>query len=170
MSRQLEYFPRVHRPSIAVTSKNWTLLAVVLAAVGLCIYINRDWFRSERIQIYHRLLPTALTRFRGRKALASGTVPLMFGFDRKLKLTSVEVLPMWEIETNKFPQPVWHLVSDSNSVPTKGFVYGMNVPGMRPAVKGLNPYPLEPGVKYRLVIQAGTIKAEHDFALEPPAQ
>jgi hypothetical protein len=34
---------------------------------------------------------------------------------------------------------------------------------MRPAVKGATPDPLEPGVKYRLFIEAGKLKAEHDF-------
>jgi hypothetical protein len=39
---------------------------------------------------------------------------------------------------------------------------------MRPTVKGATPDPLEPGVTYRLLIEAGSRKAEHDF--EPVAQ
>ena len=39
---------------------------------------------------------------------------------------------------------------------------------MRPAVKGATPDPLEPGVKYRLLIKAGALKLEHDFV--PVAQ
>jgi hypothetical protein len=35
---------------------------------------------------------------------------------------------------------------------------------MRPEVKGLTPEPLEPGVNYRLLVEAGTRKMEHDFA------
>jgi hypothetical protein len=38
---------------------------------------------------------------------------------------------------------------------------------MHPAVKGATPDPLEPGVKYRLVITAGKLKAEHDFVPVP---
>ena len=43
----------------------------------------------------------------------------------------------------------------------------MPIRGMRPTVKGATPDPLEPGVKYRLLIEAGSRKAEHDF--EPVA-
>jgi hypothetical protein len=39
---------------------------------------------------------------------------------------------------------------------------------MRPAVKGAVAEPLRPGVKYRLLIQAGSEKAEHDFVPRPP--
>ena len=39
----------------------------------------------------------------------------------------------------------------------------MPIRGMRPAVKGATPDPLEPGVNYRLLIEAGSHKAEHDF-------
>jgi hypothetical protein len=93
--------------------------------------------------------------------------PIMFGFDRTLKLTSLKVIPLSDIETNKYPHPIWHLVSDSNSVPTKDFSYGASIKGMRPAVKGAPPDPLEPGVKYRLLIEAGSAKAEHDFVPVP---
>jgi hypothetical protein len=38
---------------------------------------------------------------------------------------------------------------------------------MRPAVKGATPDPLAPGVNYRLIIEAGNLKAEHDFTPVP---
>jgi hypothetical protein len=154
-----------------MTSKQWTLVMVALVAAGICLYFNRDWFASEHIQISHRARAGGLARFRKRpQAQAQNAAPLMFEFDRKLKLTSVQVLPVSDIETNKYPQPIWHLVSDSNSVPTKGFQYGIDLPGMRPARKGVVASPIEPGIKYRLLIQAGSLKASHDFALEPAAQ
>ena len=43
------------------------------------------------------------------------------------------------------------------------FAYGAPIEGMRPAVQGATPDPLEPGMEYRLVIEAGKIKVEHDF-------
>jgi hypothetical protein len=153
-----------------MTSKHWTLIAVTIFAAALCCYFNRDWFRKDGIQIYHRERPGGFARFRRKQPEASSTAPLMFGFDRRLKLTSVEVIPISDIETNKYPQPIWHLISDSNSVPTKGFVYGMNVPGMRPAMKGVDAGPLEPGVKYRLFVKAGSMNATHDFEIEPSTQ
>ncbi len=92
---------------------------------------------------------------------------VMFELSRKAKLTEVKVIPLSDLEKNKYPQAIWHLVSDSNSLPTRGFLYGMVIPGMRPARKGVEPYPLDPGVPYRLYLQAGSLKAQHDFAVEP---
>jgi hypothetical protein len=59
------------------------------------------------------------------------------------------------------------MVTSSNSEPTKGFVYGMNVPGMRSAVTGASAEPLDPIQTYRLLVEAGSLKATHDFTLEP---
>jgi hypothetical protein len=58
------------------------------------------------------------------------------------------------------------LLSDSNSLPIKDFTYGMRIPGMRPAFKGTAPDPLEPGIKYRLLVEAGKQKIAHDFVPE----
>jgi hypothetical protein len=95
--------------------------------------------------------------------------PVLFDFDRKLAFTSIEIFPVSELETNaQLPHPVWHLIAGTNPVPTKGFTYGQNPAtlGMRQAVIGVDADPLEPGVKYRLFIEAGPIKAQRDFT--PP--
>ena len=144
-----------------MTRKYWALLAVALVLGALSLYFNTDWFRSQRIQILHRSAPSAL--FRRKRPGNPVTAPVMFEFNRKLKLTDIKVVSVSELATNKYPQLFWHLVSDSNSVPTRGFAYGISVPGMRPATKGIEPYPLEPGVKYRLLLEAGSTKADHDF-------
>ena len=89
--------------------------------------------------------------------------PIFFAFDRPLKLKSLKVIPAREIETNKYPHPIWHLISNSNSVPTADLAYGIPIEGMRPAVQDATPDPLQPGVKYRLLIEAGALKLEHDF-------
>src|SRR5207245_9221003 len=68
--------------------------------------------------------------------LGDAVNPIIFGFDRKLKLTSLKVVPESDIETNKYPHPIWELISDSNSVPIKTFAYGMPIQGMRPSVPG----------------------------------
>jgi hypothetical protein len=94
----------------------------------------------------------------------------VFFLDRQLKLTTVKVVPVSDIETNKFPQPVWHLISDSNSVPVREFNYGVPLGGMRPAMKETAPEPLEPGVSYRLFVEAGSQKAQHDFVPVARAQ
>lgn len=147
-----------------MTSKQWTLVASAVVLGGLSLYLNKDWFARDSIQIHHRSRPARFGYFRrNQPPPTAATDPIYFAFDRKLKLTSLKVIPVSEIETNKYPHPIWELVSDSNSVPTAEWSYGMLVRGMRPAVKGATPDPLEPGVKYRLLIQAGKVKAQEDF-------
>lgn len=148
------------------------LIALVVALGGVCIYLNWDWFSSEDIQIYHRTGPQRGGFFRrGRQntppPVASAANPVFFGFNRKVQFKSVKVVPVSDLETNKHPRAIWYLLSDSNSIATKGFPYGMNLQGMRPAIKGALPDPLEPGVKYRLFVQGPGLKAEHDFVASP---
>ena len=130
-------------------------LAVVLGGLSLCLNLGR--LGGEKIQIHHRSRPARSGDDR------SPVEPIFFAFDRNLKLTSLQVIPVREAETKKYPQPIWHLISDSNSVPTADVTYGVPIEGMRPAVQGATPDPLAPGVKYRLLIKAGGLKLEHDF-------
>ena len=151
-----------------MTRKQWLLIALAVLLGGVSFYLNKDWFAKDNIQIYHRSRPAGAGFFRRAKRPDAATVnPVSFWFDRKLKLTSLKVIPVKEIETNKYPRPIWHLVSDSNSVPVKDLVYGMRIPGMRPDVIGATPDPLVPGVNYRLLIEAGPLRAEHDFEPVP---
>jgi len=148
-----------------MTKKQWMLLALAVLLGGFSLYLNRDWFAKENIHIFHRSLSPGVgffSRNRGRTS-TSITNPVLFGFGRKLKLKTVKVIPLSDIATNKYPHAIWHLVSDSNSVPTKEFTYGTPIPGMHPALKGVTADPLEPGVQYRLFIEADGRKAEHDF-------
>jgi len=150
-----------------MTNKTWMLVALAVVLGGASLYLNRGLFARDSIQIHHRSRPAGAP-FSHREAADDAAInPLIFSFDRKVKLTSLTVVPVSDIETNKFPHSLWHLVSESNSVPIKIFTYGVNIQGMHPESKGLQPEPLEPGVKYRLFIQAGAFKAEHDFIPEP---
>ena len=93
-----------------------------------------------------------------------------FGFEREYKLTEIKVIPLKSLQTNQYPEIVWHLVSDSNSVPIKHFNYGQGIRGMKPVVTGVRPQPLLPNVTYRLFVQAGSLKGQHDFqAVTKPA-
>ncbi len=145
-----------------MTRKPILLVTLVALIGGICFYVNRDWFAKRPIQISHRF-----HAFGGRFDAVGGIAPILFEFNRPLKLTSIKVVCAPEALTNKFPHALWEMVSDSNSVPTRGFLYGMNVPGMRPAFKGVIAEPLDPAQKYRLVVQAGSLKAEHEFDLNP---
>ena len=146
---------------LTMLKKPKVFLTLIALLGGVILYVNKDWFRARPIQISHRFYA-----FGGRFD-SGGVAPLMFEFDRKLKLTSIKVVPL--SSTNKTPQPVWHLVSDSSSVPTRGFLYGMEVPGMHPALKGEAAAPLDPAEKYRLLLEAGSVKGQHDFDLDPSA-
>jgi hypothetical protein len=153
-----------------MTRKQWTLIIVAVLLAGFSLYLNRDWFSKDGIHINHRSRPVRTMFSRRNKRVDdvfAAVNPVTFAFDRKLKLKSLKVIPVSAIETNKYPHPIWQLLSDSNSVPIKDFAYGSPIQGMKPAVKGALPDPLEPGVKYRLFIETADAKAEHDFEPVP---
>ena len=148
-----------------MAQKPFLPIALLVLVGGLFIYINRDWFQARPIQVSHRIY-----RFAGRFGGADSPTPVMFEFDHRLKLTSIKIVALADSQTNKYPHALWHMISSSNSVPTKGFVYGMDVPGMRSAVNGAAADPLDPGQTYRLLLEAGSVKGQHDFTLEPTEQ
>jgi hypothetical protein len=148
-----------------MTTKNWMLVALTVMLGAFSLYLNRDWFARDNIQIMHRSRPA---RGPFRQARDNPLIdPISFWFDRRVRLTSLKVVPVSGNETNQHPQPIWYLVSDSNSVPVQEFTYGMRIGGMHPALKGSAPNPLEPGVTYRMFVQAGRKRAEHDFVPQP---
>lgn len=144
-----------------MTKKNLFLVALALVLAGLSVYLNRDRFRSESIQIGERW--SEPRGWMTRRAQKPPSKILIFLLNRQLQLTSVKVIPVSDIQTNKFPHPIWELATPSNSVPVKDFVYGLPIRGMKPPVKGATADPLQPGVAYRLFVEAGSLKGEHDF-------
>ena len=86
--------------------KQILLVALLFVIGGLFVYANRDWFRSRPIQITHRIY-----RFASRFTKQGDPTPVMFEFDRKLKLTSIKILSLNDVLTNKYPQPLWHMVA-----------------------------------------------------------
>lgn len=149
-----------------MTVKHISLAAVILLLGGLSLYLNRDSFAPEVIQISHRSIPprAGLGRLPASKSPAN---PVVFLLNKKLKLTQVKVVLVSDAETNKYPHAIWHLVSDSNSVPVKEFIYGTPIRGLKLAVKGAGADPLQPGVNYRLLVEADSKKVEHDFVPVP---
>lgn len=141
----------------------------LLISAGIYYQLYKDSFRSGGIQISHRPGGSRARPKHGRQT-DSAAISIMFGFTKKIAVTELKVLPVSDILTNKYPHPIWHLISDSNSVPTKSFAYGEKISGMRPTVAGVRPEPLEPDVDYRLIVDAGSIHAEHDFKIQsqPP--
>jgi len=149
-----------------MTKKQIGLLVVLIFFAGyLCLFT--DWFASEGIQITHTVRgASAATRPRpGAQNLGRPVSPVAFTLNRKCRLTELKVVNTAELATNKYTQPLWHLVTKSASAPTKGFVYGGFIRGMKPSVPNAEADSLEPNVTYRLLLRAGDQKAEYDFSL-----
>ncbi len=143
-----------------MAKKQWMLVAFAVLLGGISLYLNKDWFAKDDIQILSRSLPANRGFFGRKKPVDGPTDPIYFDFNRKFKLTSVKVISVQEAVTNKYPHEFWHLITESNSVPTKDFSYGCHIKGMHTDVKGAAADPLEPGVRYRLLVEAGPMKAE----------
>lgn len=135
---------------------------LLIGLIGFCLYLNRDWFSTEPIQISHRVSPW-MRGGRRPDPLNLGN-PVVFTFNKFYRFKEIRVVLASELATNKHAHPLWHLASSSNSVFTSTFSYGDRVRGMQPAVKGATPDPLEPGIGYRLIVQTERGEAGHDFS------
>ena len=90
----LEYFHARERQLLTLmTSKQWMLIALAIALGGFSLYLNKDWFARDNIQITHRSRPARVEFMRGKRPAEIADVnPIIFGFDRQLKLTSLKVI------------------------------------------------------------------------------
>ncbi len=145
-----------------MTKKNWFLIgtAIVLLLVYVCFFTR--WFQPQTIKIFHtiRNLHPRVTR------RSEGMPNLIFGFNQRLKVTEIELFNLADFQTNSKTLPLWHLVSNSNSIPIKSFFYGQRIRGLKPFVPGARPQSLTTNVAYRLIVEAGKLKGEHDFELK----
>jgi hypothetical protein len=132
-------------------TKRSLILIGVAVVLGLVYAWYSDFFRAPEIDILAQVRPSRKSR-----APAGDTPvdPVSFAFRQKISLASVRVVSAEDEKTNKFPHELWHLISDSNSVPVKVISYGESIRGMKPKVPRARPEPLEPDVIYRLYIQA----------------
>ena len=142
----------------------WLALLLIVLATTYVIFFS-GWFTKPAILIHYTARPSGFA-MRQRRDLPP---VVSFGFDIGYKLTEVKVVPVTALATNASPQPLWHLISDSNSIPIESFRYGQMIRGMRPAVPGAHPDPLAPGQLYRLFIRSGKMKGQRDFSLGAPA-
>lgn len=149
-------------------TKNGIVLSI-LAVILACIYVYffTDFFVKENIEIIPQIRPNRNLGGgrRGNPTPDAGgeTYPVSFLLRGKWKLTSVKVVSAEDMATNKHPTPVWHIISDSNSVPTKAFFYGERIRGMKPAVPRATPEQLQPEVPYVLMVEAGRVKGQTNF-------
>ncbi len=151
-------------------TKNGIVLSIIAVILGTCyVCFFTDWFRKDTIQIIPTIRP-------GRPAAnpsnpdQEAVYPISFTLDGKYKLTSVKVVSASDLATNNYPAPLWHLVSDSNSIPTKSIVYGYPIKGMKAAVPRARPEPLAADIEYILLLEAGQVKARTNFHTARVAQ
>jgi hypothetical protein len=130
-----------------MNKKSWTLIAIAVVLGAVYIIFFSNWFKPKILTITHN------GRF-GR---------INFTLDSPHRLTALTVVSVSEYQSNKYALPVWALKSDSNSVPIKLFSYGDRIRGMKPAIENTQPQPLIAGTAYRVIVEAGSLKAEHDF-------
>jgi len=146
-----------------MTWKHWTLVAgLVFALVYAFLFMGRA--RPKTIEIYHTLRPAGYA-MQSRRSVPPA---LSFGLSGRFAITEIKVVSLAAWQTNHDVPPVWHLVAASRPVPLNIFSYGRGVRGMKPAVAGERPLPLEPNVTYRLFVIAGKIQAQHDFEVSSP--
>jgi hypothetical protein len=148
-----------------MTKKNWLSLLIVLALATVYAICFTNWFKPQTVQIFHTVREM---HFRRKKA--DDEPVLLFGLSKQLGLTEIKVVPLAAYEKDPHVLPVWHLVSDSNSVPVRDFPYGRTLRGMKPAVTGARAEELDTNLVYRLFITAGKITGHNDFYLgaNPP--
>ncbi len=137
-----------------MNKKTWVLVAVAIV-LGIVYVIHfSNWFKPKVLFVSHD------ERF--------GRINFILG--NSYQLTALKVVSVSALSSNKYALPVWELKSDSNSVPIKVFSYGERVRGMKPIVSNARPDPLVAGEAYRIFIEAGASKAQHDFtpSANPP--
>ncbi|HLP75730.1 MAG TPA: hypothetical protein VK327_02350 [Candidatus Paceibacterota bacterium] len=151
-----------------MSKKEYFLIGVVVVLAGLYAVFFSDWFKPKFIRIEHTVRSSREAwGGNGRvKPAFKDAGGITFSLHNPYKLTCVRVFVAAELETNKFAHPVWHLVSKKGSEPADGFAYGFQIPGMTSAVPGAEPDALQPGVDYRLVVEAGSLKGTNTFKLD----
>jgi hypothetical protein len=143
-----------------MTKKSWRLVGFALALAMIYAAFFAHWFKPGTIKIYHVTRPSGYAMQTRR----DGPVPpLTFRLEGDYKLTEIKAVSLAAWQANHNALPVWHLVADTRPERVQSFVYGQSIRGMKPAVPGAQPQPLQPGVVYRLFVTAGRARGEHDF-------
>jgi hypothetical protein len=145
-----------------MTRNGYVLLSIAVILGAAYVYFFTDMFTKQAIQIIPQIRPGRPANA-SRSGNAPSVYPVSFLFDGKYKLTSLKVVAAEELKTNKYAHPSWHLISESNSLPTKNVIYGYAPKGMKAAIDRMRPEPLQPDVPYTLFVEAGKIKGQTNF-------
>jgi len=130
-----------------------------LAAVLGLVYVwyFTDWLNPHRIQI------VAQVRRLPGVGMPGGVYPISFTMDRDYRLTRVRVTEIAPAKPAVQGKPCWQLVSTSNSVPVRGFLYGVGIRGMAESKESPRFEGLKAGSRYRLEVTAGRSKGVLEF-------
>ena len=145
-----------------MTKQSIVLITVAVLLGAAYVAFFTDWFRKPRIQILAQIRPPRSSRS-SSSPIDTAVYPVSFAFDKKYQFTEIKVVAVEDEKTNKFPHAVWHMISDSNSLPVKALVYGAPLRGMKPKVPKASPDSLIPEVAYRIYLDAGNAKGQQDF-------
>jgi len=140
--------------------KSTSLVIVLLVLVSVYAIFFTDWFKPRVIKLFYST--RQLEHFRARADLPY----IWFDLEGSYRLTEVKVVSLDDFNKNPGASPVWHLISQSNSVPIKMFTYGEHIHGMRPKYQGDRPETLKTNEIYRLFVTAGRAKGQIDFKLK----
>ena len=146
-----------------MTSRAKFLVGVAVALGAAYVIFFTNLFRKETMQIIPQFRPgraSAIPRPRD----SAPVYPISFRFNKRYRFTSIKVVSAAQYATNKFAPALWHMISDSNSVPQNSVVYGTpKINGMKPAVAKAKPQPLEANVEYLILVEAGKISGRTNF-------
>src|SRR3954468_3737349 len=112
-------------------------IALLLGAVYVIFFL--DLFHKPSIEILPHIRPgraSAIPHERNSPAV----YPVAFKLNGKYKLTSIKVLNASELSTNKYAEPMWHMVAESSTPPQDWIMYGLPIKGMKPAVPRAKPH------------------------------
>lgn len=151
-----------------MTKKSYLLTGMAVIMGCLYVYFFTDACAPKLIRIEHSVRPARDAWAGGNQRTVSDKRQpdnVTFALHREFKLTSIRVVPLAEFQTNEYAHPLWQLVSESGSRPTKALSYGFPVPEMAPPVPGAIARRLVPGVEYLLIVEAGAYRGERDFSI-----
>ena len=151
-----------------MSRKEYILIGLVAVMAALYVVFFSDWFKPKFIRIEYAIRSSreawgAAGRIETKNNASSG---VSFALHQNYRLTSVRVVRSAEIQTNRYAHPLWNLVTEKGSTPVDGFAYGYSLQGMSPTVAGAEPEPLESGIDYLLLVEAGSLKGTNAFKLE----
>jgi hypothetical protein len=135
-----------------MTKKTLVLISVAVLLGAVYVFNFTSLFHKAEIRILPQMRPL---RAKSRPPAGDTAVyPVMFAFDKKYAFTEIRVVSEADEKTNKYPHALWHMISDSNSIPVKAISYGASLSGMKPKVPKGRAEALEPDVPYILYVEA----------------